>query len=366
MVLLNSQRACDYLAALWADEESLVEATVADGWSEEMARAGLVMHRRAWDAERLVEAVDAELGPVRDSEHHRFVAASRIHHIWPALPGAGLVPVVVGMMLGSSQAVRPSSRGRYFAKAAARHADFDLIEPDEDWQGADRVVISGSDKTLAAVRQQMGGCGEVVGYGHRVSFAVVVDRASSVDLEEAAKDVARDVVMWHQQGCFSALAVLFCGTVGRQRVFCQVLARAIAGLEDRWGTAGITDAQLASRAQALGLAQMTGEVFGDGIGYVRVADEPFEGTSEAIHSVAVHQINGPQDVAEKVDVQVTQLQGVGICGAWREDRRPWLEALCATGATRICRAGTLQQPPPDWWHDGKPNALSLGRVVTLR
>lgn len=366
MFKLALQRARDYLHALWADEESLVEAIVADGWPEEMARAGLTMHRRCWDAEGLSQAVDAELGPVLDSTDHRFVAADRVHHIWPALPGAGLAPVVVGMMLGSSQAVRPSSRGRNFAKTAARHGDFDLLEPDDDWEGADRVVISGGDKTLATVQQKMVGRGEVVGYGHRVSFAVVVDQESSVDLEEAAAKVARDVVMWHQRGCFSALAVLFCGSVSRRRIFCKALAKDIAGLEDRWGTEGITEAQWASRAQALGLAQMKGEVFVEGIGYVRVDDGPFEGSVEAVHSVTVHGIDGAQDIEEAVALPVRQVQGVAIFGAWTEESNRWLGALGATGATRICKAGELQEPPPNWWHDGRPNALSLGRVMTVK
>ena len=43
-----------------------------------------------------------------------------ITHVWPALPGAGVTPVLLAAQLGiEHQSIRPSSRGRHFAERFA-------------------------------------------------------------------------------------------------------------------------------------------------------------------------------------------------------------------------------------------------------
>lgn len=361
---LARKAARNYVDRLWADEEGLVEAIVADGWPEAMVRAGLAMHRESWDVEAMAAAVEDELQMVRRSERHRLVWPGSVHHIWPALPGAGMAPVLVGMLLGVEQAVRPSRRALNFARRAARDAPWRLMEPDADWADAELVVASGSDETVASVRREMSGRGRVIGYGHRSSVAVVVD-GPDVDPGAAAADVAADVVMWHQRGCFSVRAVLFCGGSDRRRVFCEQLAAKIADCEQRWDGADVGDAELAARAQALGIAELQGPVWCRGVGYVREEEQPFSDNREAIHSVTVHPIEGPEAVESMIDVSTTGIQGVAMAGDWRSNRQQWQKALGRIGATRIAPAGTLQSPPAHWWHDGRANALSWARVVSV-
>ncbi len=360
---LNRQATTEYIEGLFADRDALVDAIVADGWPQEMARAGLRLHRQTWDVDRLAEAVDAELSAVVPSPRHRIVWPSRVHHIWPAMPGAGITPVLVGMLLGIEQRVRPSSRGRNVAAYAARSAPWELIEPGGGWEDADLVVVSGTDETVRSVRETMAGRGRVVGYDHRVSFTVV-DDAEQVDLEEVAGAVGRDVVMWHQQGCFSTRAVLFCGPVGRRREFARLLAAAIAKWEETWGAEEVDEASAAERAQAMGVAQMQGEVFCEGVGFVALTEEAFDGRRPSIHSVTVHPVEGPEGLDEAVGVPGGDLQAAALGGGGRR-RGEWVEALCQLGVTRICAVGRLQAPPADWWHDGWANALSWGRVVTI-
>lgn len=363
MKRLEVKRTEQAVERLGGASSRLVEAATEDGWPEAMARAGLDRHFRTWDVERLAACVEGELIAVDESPDHRFLAFERIHHIWPALPGAGVTPVLVGMLLGGDQKVRSSSRGRQFSRVCAELLGIDRIEPDGDWADADVVVVSGTDETVLEVRRAMAGRGRVVGYGHRVSFAVVIDTADEVlDLGGVASSVAEDIAMWHGRGCFSVRAVLFCGTEKRRGRFCERLAESIADLERRWGTGGITDGELGRRAQKMGVAEMQGRVFCDGIGYVRVDSEPFDGSCEAIHSVTVHPVGSAGQLAGMVDVAPTGLQAAAVAGG--DDR--WRDALLGLGVTRICSPGTLQTPPADWFHDGLPNALSMGRVVTLR
>lgn len=355
-----------FVDALWAHERELVDAIVADGWPESMVQAGLKMHRQSWDVDALAESLKTELRGVAESRHHRLVWPTWVHHIWPALPGAGVGPVLVAMLLGIPQRVRPSRRGMAFARYFADLAGLELIEPGEDYNDADLVVVSGHDDTVEAVRRAKKPGGRVVGYGHRVSLALVIDDPSgSVALSTIARKIASDVVMWHQQGCFSVRAVLFCGSHERRRHFCRHLAEQIAEREKVWAADDPGDAELAARAQALGVAEMRGEVWCQGVGYVRAADTPFDGEHEAIHSVTVHSVDDAGALAQAVDVAPDQLQGVAIAGAWRRHRQRWIAALARLGATRVAPAGALQSPPATWWHDGQPNALSWARMVTF-
>lgn len=349
---LQRQRAQQIVDEMWGRLDEVVAAVVADGWPEPMVRAGFARHRETWDIGALADSVEAELRAV-EGERYAVLWPEQVNHIWPALPGAGMTPVLVGELLGLSQGVRPSSRGLNFGRLAAELGGWELIEPGETWDDAEVVVVSGSDETLAQIRAHAGHGTRVLGYGHRVSLAMIVDGAS-VDLPELARGVAEDVVLWNQQGCFSPRAVLFVGDKAREELFCEALAREIGRCEEQWEAEDVGEAALGQRAQALGLAQMMGPVFSEGLGYVRPVETPFSGALEAVHSVTVH-----SGVKVKEGLP---LQGLAIGGAVRSE---WRGQALRLGATRICEVGRLQAPPAWWWHDGMANALSLGQVVSL-
>ncbi len=345
--------------------EAVVAAMVADGWSAAMARAGLERHWRRWDVEVLARQIAVERKLI-EAEGRHFFWPRRVHHIWPALPGASFAEVLVGMLLGVDQGVKASRRSQATARTLLEATGVELLDDDRGWSSADLVMVSGSDATLGAVRQEMVGRGRVVGFGHRVSLAVVDDEGRQLELGSVAEAIAADVVMWHQRGCFSVRAVLFCGGEGRRRVFGRKLATAIAKREKAWGIDGVTKGELAARAQSIGVAQLTGPIFVDGLGYVRIRRGPFRGDQEAVHAVTVHALDGPQGVERAIDVPAVQLQGASLsCGAEPERREAWERALGQTGFTRICKAGLLQSPPASWWHDGRPLTLDWGRATTL-
>ncbi len=373
-----------FIARLFDDLDATVEAVVADGWPEAMVRAGFELHRRTWDVDALRAAFEAELagfggaealeGFVEDraGRRVRLVRPESAVHIWPALPGSGLTPVLFGALLGVPQWIRPSSRGRGFAEHVVdswpqNGPGLKLIEPGQPWTFAEVVVVSGSDETVAEVRRLSNEAAAgrrtfVAGYGHRVSFGVVVD-GPEANLEQIAADLATDTVMWHQMGCFSPRAVLFCGSEERLAAFGQALGEAIAAAETRLEATDLDAGQLASRAQARGVAEFTKTLWGDGLGWVELSDEPFSGAQIAPHTLSLHRVDSPAGLADVVDVPPMQLQGVALEAAdgVRDD---WAEALAELGATRICRAGELQAPPAGWLHDGRANVLGWLRAST--
>lgn len=366
-----------FIDRLFGEFGRTVEAVVADGWPEPMVRAGFELHRQTWDVDALEAALRAELagfggvaaldGFVEDSSGRRLKLErpKRIAHIWPALPGAGLTPVLFGALLGVPQAIRPSSRGRHFAEHVAAiwpedAASLDLVTSDDDWRSAEVVVVSGTDQTVAEVRRQAPGA-RVTGYGHRVSFAVVVD-GEGVELAETAASVATDALMWNQAGCFSARGVLFCGSEQRLEAFGEFLGDAIAAEEQRLDAGRLGSAELAARAQARGVAEFTSQIWGDAIGWAQHVDSPFDGGRVATNVVTVHRTNSLAELCEAVSVPRTQLQGVALA-APTAARNDWADALARLGVTRICHPGELQAPPAGWLHDGQPNVLGWLRVV---
>ena len=381
------------IAALFDDFESSVGAIVADGWPAPMARAGLAMHRQTWQVEALVDALERELSPLggllalegfsatEDGRAQLTILRPReVLHLWPALPGAGLTPVLLGWLLGCKQRIRPSSRSTYFAQHLGQlwqrvGADIAILPeydaPSPRWRQADVIVVSGRDDTVQVISEFVGHPRHrqppvLMGYGHRVSAAVIIDDGSPQTLR-LASSVAMDVVMWHQQGCFSCRGVIFCGSAPRAQRFAQALGEAIAQAEAALGATSLPGPELERRAQARGLAIFAGEVFGQGIGWAQLSDGPFTGEQVAPHVVSLHGIRGMDELEGAIQVPSGQLQGcaLGSPGLGLVARGAWARALAQRGFTRICQPGQLQSPPAGWMHDGWPNVLDWLRVCAM-
>lgn len=351
----RQQEISRFIDALFAS--NFEDAVTADGWPRAMVRAGFELHRRTWNAERLAAAARTELQTTfRDQFPHQL--ASSITHIWPALPGAGLTPVLFGWLLGIPQQIRASRRGQNFAalvhQLASDIAPGRLTRTD-DFSTGEIVVVSGSDETLQAVRAQLRPGQHLVGYGHRTSFALVLD-SPTLDLDDIAQKLALDAVLWHQQGCFSVRGVIFCGDHKRKLSFAGALGNAIEDVERLLDATHLDDTTLGTRAQALGLARFSSPVCGRGIGWVQPQRTPHTGAQISPHVVTLHHIVDITELPAAVQIPPHQIQGVALAATPDDPRRTTAtDLLTHLGATLICPPGELQSPPPEWPHDGLPN-----------
>lgn len=350
--------------AMWARRADMVEAIVQDGWPQAMVQQGLELHKRTWEMRALATLLQTELS-AGDARAHLLVAPPEVLHIWPALPGAGLTPVLLGMLAGVPQVVIPSSRGRAFgahiARASAQAGLGDLLHVvDTPGQAsgllarADAVVVSGRDRTLNEVRAAMKPGATLVGYGHKLSIGVIVDHADA-DLDRVCDALSVDVVMWHQRGCFSVQDVVFCGTPQRAALACRALGAAIARTEARLG-ATFNEALLATRAQARGVAAFGGELHGEGLGWVSQTRAPLTGEHASAHVVHVHRIDALDDLEASIALSRGHRQGAALSVSSAQ-ARAWITALSRMGFTRVSTPGLMQGPSPSWFHDGRPNVL---------
>ena len=379
----------DALFSRWFDDgepaDGMVDAVVSDGWpGRELVEAGLRRHRQTWQSDSIVEAVRSELRAVDGS---RMVVEwpDCVAHIWPGLPGAGVTPVLLGAVAGVDQRIRPPSGSGHLARWMAdtwseafgdSGPAFEIVEPGDDgWLDAELVVASGSDETIdELIRRRLErntGRPRLIGYGHGVSLGVVPDLGAWSDSErvELAYDIAADVVLWHQQGCFSARGLLVGGAVDEVDAFATEVGRAIARREREWNAVPEDEGWVAQRAKQRGLADFRGTRRGDGFGWAQLEDDPFSGELVAPHVATIHRFDPqaePMEILQtQVDVPAENLQGAALAARDVADKDRWMQALARRGFTRICQPGDLQAPPAGWWHDGRPNILDWLNVTRV-
>ena len=315
-------------------DDATIDAVVRDGWPEPMVRAGFALHRQTWNPDALEACVRDELAAIASPPS----PPSSMCHIWPALPGAGVTPVLLAHLLGvNEQVVRPSRRGRHFAERFATVAGLPLTT---DLPHVDRFIVSGSDETISHI------CGEVgehrvVGYGDRQSFAVIPDDRPERYIEALAKDA----VMWLGRGCFSLHAVLFVGSNDRARAFGERLAAAISDAESALVPTP-DEGLLARRAQGIGVAQFETDVWPARIGWVELRDR-WDGRPREANVVVVVPCDDPADA---LTLAPRHRQAIAT---------PNPELAANLHATRVCAPGELQCPPANWPHDGASNAGAL-------
>lgn len=334
----------EIVAALLVDPAT-IDAVVADGWPRPMAEAGFALHARTWDIAAMAAALEHEM----DQLPGFTTVPASVTHVWPALPGAGVAPLLYAALLGvPRQQVRASRRGAAFARHFVelwRRYDAGLTLVDT-LAPADRYVVSGSDETVARVIQGVG-AERVVGYGDRQSFAVVVPDPA-LDLAAVAEGVAVDVAMWFGKGCFSAHAVFFVGAEPRAREFGALLADALRRREDELLGGWADDGMAAARMQGLGLAEFQTTVWPARLGWVELRSR-WDGAPRPANAVVLCPCADPAAV---IELDVAHRQGVAWAG-------PGAERAASLGVTRICRPGELQAPEPAWPHDGVSNAAAL-------
>lgn len=177
--------------------------------------------------------------------------ASRVtlcHILSGNLPNPGIVSIIVGLLAGARNIVKPStgdpmpalwieSLASVDRRLAARVA---LTDDREAFRKAGTVIAYGNDATIAAIKAQCG-TKRFFGFGHRVSIGLIHWEPSS------AFAAARDASMWDQQGCMSPLCFYVKGDAA---AFAATLADEMERFDRRWPRATLPFEQAAALASA--------------------------------------------------------------------------------------------------------------------
>lgn len=360
-------------------EADLPQAT---GFTQEMVRKGLDLALEGWDAAALRALAERELGPFDGAAVSGHDVTAVI--LGGALPSPTLLSLVAPLALRSPVIAKTARHDSVTAFAFARAlaaADPDLagalevvsFAGDDAAQmrallGANCVVATGSDETISAIAAQVAPWQRFVGYGHRLSIALLGPGAlRGVALETAARGVALDVALWDQLGCLSCVSVFVQGDAravgeaiaGELALLASRLPRGRIGREDAVAFAHARDEAEMRAAAGQGVS-----VHGDGE-WVVVCEASAEPRPSPRHRfVRIHPATSDAVLRAALRPLGPHLAGVALAG-FGGDTMSTCASLAALGASRICAPGRLQAPPLGWHHDGRGVLLPLARFTDI-
>jgi len=383
---------------LWRDPLSRVREQLLDrhpeaaGMSRQTVAAGLELGLSDWSGDALRRLVAGEVEPMLCGGGARLVPFELTSVLLAgSIPMPGLLQCIAPLLLRSPVLVRPASRDRVTPALVAesitsvdpelgRCVEVVSFESDdrpclESFLSADCVVASGSDETISEVRGAMRPHQRFVGYGHRLSVAVVGEAdCAGPGLDATAEALSYDVAHWDQLGCLSPVAIFAVSEdedAGRR--LAGALARALErreramprGTVDKHGAALATNER--GEAELRAAAGRSVAVHADEAGrWTVVCEDDATWRAAPLHRfVRVHPVPDCDALARALQPIQRHLAAVALSGLDVAAARELSERLLGLGASRVCRPGTMQGPPLDWPHDGLPvlaPLLRLGRV----
>ena len=317
------------------------------------------------------------------------------------VPNPALMSIVLGILTRSAQFVK-CSRGtsllpRLFAHSL-HEADRQLASCLEiaEWKGrtnaggekrstelsrsliqeSDCVTATGSDESLAAIRQQVPIGKRFIGYGYRLSFAFAGSGVlTGVNAKKVVARAVDDIVAWNQLGCLSphVIYVEHGGSVSAEQ-FAAFLAEEMAAreqFEPRGELPAEIAAAISSRRSIYELRAAYCEKEPDApktllwrsenstAWTVVYESDPRFQTSCLHRFIYVKGVSDLKEALQAADSVRDKVSTVGI--AVTEDKAQQVaSALARWGALRVCPLGKMQSPPVTWRHDGRP---ALGDLV---
>jgi hypothetical protein len=371
------------------------QAPAPTGFSEAMVREAVDLIFGAITYESLGELLDRELGNrrvldefcLRGHVQSRATAPRLITHFLAGnVPVPGIVSICCGLLLRSANLVKVSSRDPVFPTLfveSLREVDAELADcvATLEWargelaltqtalEDAEGVIVYGDDHTISALRQLAPPAAKFLGYGHKISFAVIAKEAMTVEnVPQLAQAAAFDVSVYDQQGCLSphVFYVEERGQLG-PRKFAAALADAMAAYQARVprGQLSVEEAaqitKFRSGYEFRAASDKRVGVWGSPAGNdwcVIYDDSPAFIPSCLNRIVFVKPTDGYKRVLDAIQKFVSSVSSVGVA-PMNERALAFAGDLAQMGVHRVCPIGQMQRPPLSWHHDGRPNLADL-------
>lgn len=324
--------------------EALLAATVAQGFSPEVARAGLEAEIDAWRPDALAR-LERDLPPGWQARAPRtvLVIAAR------TLPASALRQCLLVRTLGATVRLKCAA-GQEALGLALHHLDPRIIPTpfgSDDEQAVtdaiedvDSVVVLGSDATIAAVRARTPPDKGFAPHGHRVSAAWIASPDGAGDADIIG--LAEDLVAWDQAGCLSPQVAWVHGDA---LAFAQRLATVMPEVEARLPLSDTAAHRIARRRVEPMVAMLGGQFLGTPTTLLATLPDATFRPSPGPRILWLL----PADPAAVTALGST-LSTLAVIGP-----APDLPGV------RVCRPGQMQRPPLDWHQDGLHPLASLLR-----
>ena len=313
-------------------------------------------------------------------------------HVWagnvPALPMWSFVSgllVKAGSIgkVSSAEPVFATLFARLLAEVEPRWADCFAVVwwPSGDahqrtaFELADVVLAYGGNAALQAMQAHVPVTTRFLPHGHKLSFGMVSTAALSVHKgTSVARQAARDVARYDQQGCYSPhVFYVQRGAPISPQDFAQHLAHELAALQHKLPRRALSleeAAQVGAWREAHEFAALNDgstELSGTGqsTSTVVYSDRPLPLTAGPLNRhVLVVAVGTLDEVLPLIAPQRNYLQTVGLAAA-PEELLHLGSSLGQAGVTRICALGAMTSPEAGWHHDGRFSLLDLVRMVDI-
>jgi hypothetical protein len=368
---------------------AIEQAPARTGFSPQMINEAVTLTFGAVTEDAFETLLREEVGGRRQFHGPELIA----HFLAGNVPAPGINSICFGLLLKSANIVKSSARDPVFPALfveSLREVDAELADCVAvlDWRrdereltraaldAADAVIAYGADETVSELRRLARADATFLGYGHKLSFAVIAKEAMTANnllsLTEAA---AFDASVYDQQGCLSP-HVFYVEEGGElsPRAFAEALAKAMAAYAERvpLGQFSIEEsaqiAKLRSAYEFRAASDNSVAVWaGPGSWLVVYEEDPMFTVSCLNRTVFVKPIKHLKSVPQLVRRYASNLSTVGIapiCPAssgMNERVDTFAAELVKLGVNRVCPIGQMQRPPLWWYHDGRPNIANLVR-----
>jgi hypothetical protein len=371
------------------------------GFSAQVLAAGLDQFFKQLTPENLESLLRQELGhprrldnffPNDDQGRPSRVAMAYgpplLAHIAPGnLPAPVLTGMVLGLLTRSAQFVKCASGAALVPRMFAHS----LYEADRKlgaclelavWPGgadalesalfaeADCIVATGSDETLAAIRQKAPPGARFIGHGFKVSFGYVTSQALEREPDSVVEEAAADVTAWNQRGCLSPHVIYVedegGGSAGE---FAESLAEKLDALEKTCPRGPLGAAEAAAIATRRSFYEVRAAhspetkmwASRDSTAWTVVLEnDPLFQISCQNRFIYVKMTADLAQALQGAELVRDNVSTVGLACAPAQSA-DLARRLSRWGAKRICPLGQMQRPPLGWRHDGGP---PLGRLVS--
>lgn len=366
--VLKRARSLGQLSSKWLDRNyffrklAVTRLVARSDYSKKMAEALIDSIFSELTFPKLRTMLSAEIGNPRYLDGfqkdrltgtlRRAQAPQHITHVFSAnVPNPAIVSFVLGLLLGSKNTGKLSRRDAGFldiylrslkmhdaslAKGQSLTSQSDTASLKRLFSKSQVIAAYGSNETLAELKKIAPPEAVFSGYGHRVSFGMLLKEALlPKSLGALARAYAKDIWMLDQRGCLSPTAI-YVETGGAVSVesFARALHLALKREKDKKWT-------LIYQAKWKGLPLNSGTrmIFIRPLQNVKHLYRELAPFSKYLQCVAL-------------EASSTRRLVIG-------------ESLSKLGVNRITRAGRMQFPPITWPHDGRPNIADWLRWTSL-
>jgi hypothetical protein len=308
-----------------------------------------------------------------------------VHFAAGNVPGLSLPVLITALLAKAAIVIKPAEGEPVLAALIARQLA--ALDPEIGacvavayWPGGTReledavlsrggvVIIEGDDDAVAAIRARAPG--RVLGFGRRVSLAVVTREATG-DVPGVAAALARDVSLHDQQGCLSPQVIYVeTGGAASPAEFAASLGEALTTLsralpcgnrtlDERGAARAFRDDAEWRRADGREV-----QVHAAGTGttplVVYESDARFEPTCLQ-RTVRVKPLDLLDELPSHLGTWAHLIEAIGVAAPPERMERLALAWGARSSVSRVCPIGRMQEPPIGWRHGGLPRLGALLR-----